>query len=221
MSLNSRSRVIARRCPAACGPVPKMVNTVSSARASSRSETALHAAVRTSVAARASSVASGRPVLDSKTVSEPRRRSRPRAGVLGRTLITLTLSTSNSVSTPEIRKVPAPSPRSMCARIGATAAPRETMPSAAAIASATLEGSIAMMSSRVKLLYTCFLADAGERFEKRHRLLAPGDRELKDEMANAKLYRSPKIRDHLLAHAAERRPAGGHELGALPSLLGG
>ena len=102
-----------------------------------RSETALQAAVRTSVAARASSVASGRPVLHSKAVSEPCRRSSPRGRVCGRTLITLTLSRSSSVSAPEMRKIPAPSPRSMCDRTGATAAPRETMASAAAIASAT------------------------------------------------------------------------------------
>src|SRR5216683_2310385 len=221
ISPNSRSRVIARRCAAACGPVPKTVSTVASGRASSRSETALHAEVRTSVAARASSVAIGRPVLDSKAVREPWRRSSPSAGLLGRTLITLTVSTSKSVSTPEMRKVPAPPPRSMWARIGAMAAPRDTMPSAAAIASATRAGSSAMISSRLKFLYTCFLANRCQRLEEFHRFLATRDRELEDEVADPQFGRAAKVRHDLLAHAAERGAPGRHELRALPSLLRG
>src|SRR5207253_11067348 len=175
--------------------------------------------VRASVAARASRVASGRPVLDSKTVSEPCRRSRPRAGFRGRTLITLTLRRSSSFSAPEMRKMPAPSPRSMCARTGAMAAPRDTMASEAAIASATRAGSTAMISSRLKCLDTRFLADTGQRFEQRHRLFAPRDGELEDKMADPKLGRTLEIRDHLLANATEGGAACRRELGALPALL--
>src|SRR3979490_2836071 len=79
---------------------------------------------------------------------------------------------------------------------------------------------MAMISSRVKCLYTGFLADPGERFEERHRLLASRDRELEYEVADSELGRPLEIRHHLFAHAAERRAARGGELGAFPALLG-
>src|SRR6266852_2174135 len=188
ISPNLRSAVSARRCAAACGPEPKTASTSASARASNRTESALQAEVRASVAARASSVASGRPVTNSKTVRKPWRRSSPSAWLAGLTLMTLTLSRPSSGSAPEIRNVPAPSPRSMWPRTGATAAPRETIARAAAIASATRTGSTAMISSRLKCRIesdTGFLANPGQLLEQIHRLLAARDREFEDEVAVA------------------------------------
>src|SRR5712671_6582008 len=120
-----------------------------------------------------------------------------------------------------MRNVPAPSPRSMWARTGATAAPRETIASARAMASATSTGSRAKISSRVKCLYTRFLADAGQRLEQLHRLLATRDGKLEDEVPDAKLRHAPEVRDHLLAKATEWSAAGDRELIRLPSLLRG